>query len=117
MNQGVARPMKKKAQAIPRIDDPQHPLSLKHASIFIKKLWREGKVTWREHAQERREERAFDTLEVETLVLQGTVVGVGGRQNDCWRYEIEDRQQTKRLVVAVRRERIQIITIERRRRF
>jgi hypothetical protein len=109
--------MKKKAQVIPLIDDPHRPLSTKHASILIKKLWREGKVTWQEHAKERKAERAFDTLEVETLVLQGTVVGVGGRQNDCWRYEIEDRQQTKRLIVAIRKDVIQIITIERLRLF
>ncbi|MBV8054196.1 MAG: hypothetical protein JOZ29_02775 [Deltaproteobacteria bacterium] len=105
--------MKKKAEVIPLADDPNRPLSSKHASIFIKKLWREGKVTWREHAEGRKKERDFDTLEVETLVLQGTVIGVGGRQDDCWRYEIEDRQRTKRLIVAIRRERIQIITIER----
>jgi hypothetical protein len=117
MERGAPRSMKKKAQVIPLTDDRERPLSLKHASISIKKLWREGRVTWKEHAEERKEERAFDTLEVETLILQGTVVGVGGRQDDCWRYEIEDRQQTKRLIVAVRRERIQIITIERRGRF
>lgn len=105
--------MKKKAEVIPPTDDPDRPLTPKHASIFIKKLWREGKVTWRDHGKRRKQERDFDTLEVEKLVLEGTVVGPSGRMGDCWKYEIEDRQRTKRVVVAVRRERIQVVTIIR----
>jgi hypothetical protein len=105
--------MKKRAEVIPLTDDPNRPLNPKHASIFIKRLWREGKVTWREHGERRQRERDFDTLEVEALVLNGTVVGVGGREDDCWRYEVEDRQRTKRLIVAIRRERLQIVTIIR----
>jgi hypothetical protein len=106
--------MKKKAELIPRIaDDPRRPLQPKHATILAKRLWREGKVTWKEHGEQRKQEREFDTLEVESLILNGTVVGVSGWTGDCWIYEIEDRQRTKRLVVAVRRESLQIITIIR----
>jgi hypothetical protein len=103
----------KKAEVIPLTDDPDHPLNPKHAAIVIKRLWREGRVTWRQHGKKQRGQRDFDTLEVEALVLKGTVVGPSGRSESCWKYEIEDRQQTQRLVVAVRRNTIQIITIIR----
>ena len=105
--------MKKKAGVIPLTDDPTRPLPPKHAAIVVRKLWREGKVTWREHAARRKDERDFDTLEVEALVLNGVVIGVSGREGNCWRYEIEDRQQTKRLVLAIRRERLEIVTVTR----
>jgi len=104
--------VRRRAEVIP-LSDPNRPLQPRHAAVVIKRLWKEGRVTWKQHGKLRRKQREFDTLEIESLVLNGTVVGPSGCSDGCWTYEVEDRQQTKRLVVSVRRDILRIVTIIR----
>jgi hypothetical protein len=102
-----------KAEVI-RIGDPEQPLLPQHAAKLIRRLWRQGKVTWRDYgAAERKQERGFTTLEVEALIINGFCVGPSGKSDGRWSYEIEDRQQTKRLVASVGRDLLHIVTIVR----
>lgn len=98
---------------MPPLAHPERPLHPKHATILIKRLWREGRVTWAEHSERRTREREFDTLEVEELVRNGMVVGIGSRSQGSWKYELEDRRRTKRLVMSILGDLLEIVTIIR----
>lgn len=101
-----------KAEII-RVLDPAQPLISKHAALLIKRLWRQGKVTWREHGTNKKEEREFSTLEIENLIRQGIYIGPSGRAEGRWSYEIEDRLRTQRLVVSIGRDLLHIVTVIR----
>jgi hypothetical protein len=96
-----------------RVLDPDQPLEPKHAAQIIKRLWREGRITWREHGTQRKNLRDFNTIEVEFLIKLGVYLGPTGKADGRWSYEIEDRQRKTRLVVSIGRNLLHIVTIIR----
>jgi hypothetical protein len=107
--------VKKKAAVVIALDpddDDTKPLPYTAAMRRIRRLWREGNTTWREHADERRQGRKFTTPELERLMLEGNITGHGHSEGH-WKYTVEDRQRTLKASVSIRRNLLFIISVMR----
>lgn len=93
--------------------DPERPLSNEAAAKRIRTLWREGRVTWLPHAEDRLAQRGFTMLDVEHLVRYGRVVE-HSRPGNLWRYKIKGRtveEKTASVVFEPEGDLLTVVTI------